>query len=42
MEQTIKPHKEIMAEADVMTSKAGVKIRGDKKYLQVKKYRCKN
>ena len=36
MEQTIKPHKEIMAEADAMTIKAGVKIRGDKKYLQVK------
>jgi len=36
MEQTIKPHKEIMAEADSMTATHGVKQKGGKKYLEVK------
>ena len=36
MEQTIKPHKEIMVEADNMTSTHGVKQKGGKKYLEVK------
>ena len=36
MEQTIKPHKEIMAEADSMTATAGVRQKGGKKYLEVK------
>ena len=36
MEQTIKPHKEIMAEADSMTATAGVRQKGNKMYLEVK------
>ena len=38
MEQTIKPHKEIMAEADAMNNTHGVKMvsKGGKKYLEVK------
>jgi len=38
MEQTIKPHKDIMAEADAMNNTHGVKMvsKGGKKYLEVK------
>jgi deoxycytidylate deaminase len=36
MEQTIKPHKDIMAEADSMTATAGVRQKGNKMYLEVK------
>ena len=36
MEQTIKPHKEIMAEADSMTATAGVRQKGNKMYLEGK------
>ena len=36
MEQTIKPHKDIMAEADNMTATAGVRQKGNKMYLEVK------
>ena len=36
MEQTINPHKEIMAEVDSMTATVGVRQKGGKKYLEVK------